>query len=192
MEVYPFFVMEILKSKTNYWKVNIIVAGFSSNIYSRREKKWHSHGTADQADHYSASSLPLRDSLGKVEIWELWCENCISRHFKWKRKGFSNKKYKEAQSSDFVNKKMLRSKYEGFYHLLVKLKIDCAYRKKAKQGPVARSYHNWGKISCFLSVMLASKFTRMFKKVWIVSALLLCLSLTLHLLPQQGAVQQSC
>ena len=38
MEVYPFFVMEILKSKTNYWKVNIIVAGFSSNIYSRREK----------------------------------------------------------------------------------------------------------------------------------------------------------
>ena len=189
MEVYPFFVMEILKSKTNYWKVNIIVAGFSSNIYSRREKKWHSHGTADQADHYSASSLPLGDSPGKVEIWELWCENCISRHFKWKRKGFSNKKYKEAQCSELVNKKILRSKYEGFYHLLVKL--NCL-QKESKMGPCFM-YPTITEVNIiFLSVMLASKFTRVFKKVWIVSVLLLCLSLTLHLLPQQGAVQQSC
>lgn len=131
MEVwaYPFFHMKILKAKpiTEKW----IVAGFSRK-FTVGGKKRQSHGTADQADHYSASSLPWGDSLGKVEIWELWCENCISRHFKWKRKGFCNKKDKEAQCSELVNNKMLRSKYEGFYHLLVKL--NCLQRE-SKIGP---------------------------------------------------------
>lgn len=77
-------------------------------------------------------------------------------------KGFSNKKYKEAQCSELVNKKILRSKYEGFYHLLVKL--NCL-QKESKIGPCFM-YPTITEVNIiFLSVMLASKFTRVFKKV---------------------------
>ena len=58
-------------------------------------------------------------------------KTCISTHFKWKRKELSNEKEKGAQRSELVNKKILRSKYDGFYHLRVKL--NCL-QKESKMG----------------------------------------------------------